>query len=101
MEGHTLIKLPKKRITSIDKRLTQVILEAHKRGFSVKSDYARSMADFVAMATSMGLISTRVYGNVFSREYHPTMKGLGYLSIHLGDDFTPDDGTLDWGHDNG
>jgi hypothetical protein len=45
------------------------------------------MADYVAMASSLGLISTRVYGNVFSREFRPTMKGLGFLEVHLGADF--------------
>lgn len=65
--------------TNIDKHLFDVVLEAYKRSFSVQSDYARSRADHVAMAASLGLISTRVHQNVFSRDWRPTAKGLGWL----------------------
>lgn len=65
-----------KQITSLDKALGEVVLEAYRRGFSTKSDYCREHTDYVAMAASLGLITTKVYGNVFSREWRPTVKGL-------------------------
>lgn len=74
-------------LRSTDRSLCDVILEAHRKGFTVQSDYARTHADYLAMAASMGLVSTRVYGNVFSREWRPTMKGLGFLEVHLGEEF--------------
>lgn len=67
------------RSSSIDKRLFAVVLEAYKRSFSVQSDYARAEAELVAMAASMGLISTKVHNNVFSRDWRPTARGLIWL----------------------
>ena len=67
------------RSSTIDKHLLEVVLEAYKRSFSVQSDYARAEAEYVAMAASIGYISTRVYGNVFSRDWRPTVKGLTWL----------------------
>ncbi len=67
-------------LTAIDDGLCSVILEAHIRGFTVQSDFARKHADYVAMAASMGLISTRVHLNVFSREWRPTVGGLRWLN---------------------
>ena len=67
-------------LTAIDNKLCDVILEAHKRGFTVQSDFARTYADYVAMAASMGLISTRVHSNVYSREWRPTVFGLRWLN---------------------
>jgi hypothetical protein len=75
------------QLRSTDQGLCDVILEAHRKGFTVQSDYARMNADYLAMAASMGLVSTRVYGNVFSREWRPTVTGLGFLQVHLGDGF--------------
>lgn len=66
-------------LSPIDDGLCDVVLEAQKRGFTVASDYARSRADFVAMAASLGLISTRVHKNLYSREWRPTVKGLTWL----------------------
>lgn len=67
-------------LNAIDDGLCEVILEAHIRGFTVASDFARKHADYVAMAASMGLISTRVHLNVFSREWRPTVAGLRWLN---------------------
>jgi hypothetical protein len=66
-------------LTSIDQQLFQTVLEAHKRSFSVQSDYARSTAELVGMAASLGLISTKVHNNIFSRDWRPTAKGLHWL----------------------
>lgn len=67
------------RSSTIDKRLFTVVLEAYKRSFSVQSDYARAEAELVAMAASLGLISTKVHNNVYSRDWRPTARGLLWL----------------------
>ena len=64
----------------IDQKLFEVVLEAYKRSFSVQSDYARALAEHVAMAASLGYISTKVHNNVYSRDWRPTVKGLTWLS---------------------
>lgn len=66
-------------ITESDRKMADVVLEAYRRGYTVQSDFARSHADYIGMAASLGLISTRIYGNVFSREWRPTVKGLEWL----------------------
>jgi hypothetical protein len=74
-----------------DQGLLDVILEAHRYGFTVKSDFARKRAEYVAMAASIGLISTRLFGDVYSSEWRPTPRGLALLNeradeINLRDD---------------
>ena len=64
---------------NIDTGLARVIVEAHRCGFSVKSNYARENADYVAMASSMCLISTHIFGNVYGRIWRPTVDGLSFL----------------------
>jgi len=66
-------------LSTIDQQLFQIVLEAYKRSFSVQSDYARASAELVGMAASLGLISTKVHNNIFSRDWHPTSKGLHWL----------------------
>lgn len=63
----------------IDQKLFDVVLEAFTRSFSVQSDFARANASYVAMAASLGLISTKVHNNIFSSEWRPTVKGLTWL----------------------
>ena len=65
--------------SNLDKKLFEVVLEAYKRSFSVSSDYARYAAEYIAMAASLGLISTKVHNNVYSRDWRPTVKGLTWL----------------------
>lgn len=65
--------------TLIDQKLFDVVLEAFKRSFTVQSDFARANASYVAMAASIGLISTKVHNNIFSSEWRPTVKGLTWL----------------------
>ena len=65
--------------TLIDIGLAKVIIEAHRHGFSVQSDFARKQADYVAMAASMDLISTRIFGNAYGRIWRPTVGGLTFL----------------------
>lgn len=77
------------RSSSIDNRLFTVVLEAYKRSFSVQSDYARAEAELVAMAASLGLISTKVHNNVYSRDWRPTARGLLWLeqqNVEIDDD---------------
>ncbi|MBB4039133.1 hypothetical protein GGR34_000768 [Microvirga flocculans] len=85
-------------VSTTDKKLAEVILEAYRRGFTVQSDYSRSNAEYVAMAASIGLISTRLYGNVYSREWRPTVKGLVWLENTFGVVIESDE-DLDEGHD--
>lgn len=66
-------------LSAIDDGLVTVILEARFRGFTVKSDFAREHADYVAMAASLQLITTRLYRDVFSREWRPTVLGLQFV----------------------
>lgn len=80
-------------------RLIKVILRAYQNPFSLQSNYARKHANYVGMAASMGLLSTRVFGSVYSNEWRATMKGLGFLSIHLGEEFAGSI-KMDWGHDD-
>jgi hypothetical protein len=66
-------------LRTFDQGLAVVIIEAHRFGFSVKSNFAREHADYIAMAASMGLVSTRVFANIYSREWRPTVDGLKFL----------------------
>lgn len=77
--------------------MCNTIIEAYRRGFTVQSDYARQHADYVAMAASLGLLSTRLYGNIYSREWRPTVKGLSFVNQALNLDLEAED--LDPGHD--
>jgi hypothetical protein len=67
-------------ISTTDRGLLDVILEAHRYGFTVSNDFARRNAAFVGMASSLGLISTRLFGNVYSSEWRPTPRGLALLN---------------------
>lgn len=66
----------------LDSGLVRVVLEAYKNAFSVQSDFARRESEFVAMAASLGLISTRVHKNVFSRHWRPTIRGMMFLETN-------------------
>ena len=82
-----------------DRKMSDVVLTAYRRGFTIQSDYARTHADYIGMAASIGLISTRLYGNVFSREWRPTIRGLEWLEDNF-DIILEDDGNLHEGHDD-
>lgn len=83
----------------VDEKMRDVVLTAYRRGFTVQSDYARTQADYIGMAASIGLISTRLYGNMFSREWRPTVKGLEWLETTFGI-ITNDDAETHEGHDD-
>lgn len=57
-----------------------MLTKAYMQGFSTKSDYAREMADFVAMAASQGLISTSVPHRGWGRTWRITEAGLKILN---------------------
>jgi len=50
------------------------------RKVRVKSDFARSHADYVAMAASLQLISTQIGRSKFSTAWLITTKGLSWLN---------------------
>ena len=72
------------RLTPIDKRLSEVMVESYRKNFSLQSDFFRANAPYVAMAASLGYLTTRVYGDVYSSEWRPTSKGLRWLEKTFG-----------------
>lgn len=72
-------------LSPIDAQLQAVVLQAHTHSFTVRSDYARSFAEYVAMAASLGLISTKIAGNLYSSHWRPTVKGLAWLNETMED----------------
>lgn len=64
----------------VNDKLTVVLDEAHRTGFTVSSVFARANAETVAMAASLQLITTRVTSEVFSRYWQITNKGLRTLN---------------------
>lgn len=80
---------PHKRIEpighkKIDSCLRQVLHTTWTCQVTTKSDFARENADYIAMAASMGLISTRIMENVYGRHWQVTAKGLDALERHYG-----------------
>lgn len=70
---------------TIGQRLTDVVQRAYSQPFSLQSDFARVNAFFVAAASSLGYITTRVaprslhYGHL----WRATKEGLRYLEKEL------------------
>jgi hypothetical protein len=56
-----------------------ILRRAWLQGFRTKSDFARIYANEVAVAASLGLISTKIGSERFDKSWHITRKGLGYL----------------------
>ena len=67
-------------LTAMDSGLISVLAEAYRKGFSVSSNFARTNAAEIGMAASMGLLTTRVISNVYSREWRPTILGLSLMN---------------------
>lgn len=74
----------------LNDNINRVVLEAYRHGFSVQSNFAREKAAHVAMAASMGLITTKIFSNVYGREWLPTVTGLQMLN-DLTEDSFPDE----------
>lgn len=80
---------PKKAVEAagykkLDSYLKQVLHTVWTCEVTTKSDFARENADYIAMASSMGLISTRIMANVYGRNWQVTAKGLDALEKHYG-----------------
>lgn len=60
-------------------KVDQVLRRAWLQGFRTKSDFARMMADEVAIAASLGFITTKIGAERFDRSWHITRKGLAFL----------------------
>lgn len=60
-------------------RVQSVLRKAWLQGFRTKSNFAREFADEVAVAASLGLISTKIGKDRFDKTWHITRKGLDYL----------------------
>lgn len=71
-------------INKQSERLRLVVFEAHVQTLAVQSNFAREHAGDVAMAASMGLISTRVMTGIYCRSWLPTSEGLKFLEKALG-----------------
>jgi hypothetical protein len=63
----------------MNKSIDPVLRKAWLHGFRTKSDFARLHADEVAIAASLGLITTKIGSQRFDRNWHITRKGMGYL----------------------
>jgi hypothetical protein len=59
--------------------LDDVLKKAWLQGFKTKSNYARLRANEVAIAASLGLITTKIGKDNFDRTWHVTRKGLSLL----------------------
>ena len=80
----------------IDSMLKQVLHTVWTCQVTTKSDFAREHADFVAMAASMGLISTRIMEEVYGRQWQITSRGLAALESHYGIKTEEDEGQGDF-----
>jgi hypothetical protein len=68
---------------SVDRSLYGVVWQAWAGGFTVSSDMARSNAAHVAIAASLGLITTgEPSGGSFGRTWYATSSGLTYLDAY-------------------
>lgn len=68
-------------LTHIDMKtnIDDILRRAWLHGFRTKSDFARIHADGVAIAASLGLITTKIGAERFDRSWHITRKGLTFL----------------------
>jgi hypothetical protein len=60
------------------------MLRGHLDGIALQSNFFREYAPYVAMAASMGYLTTHIGGNQYCSEWHPTSKGLRWLEKALG-----------------
>ncbi len=65
--------------TSYSSGLYEVVSQAWAGGFTVSSDFARSEAGWVAMAATLGFITTRISPGEYGRTWYATKAGIGYL----------------------
>lgn len=60
-------------------KLDEVLRRAWLTGFKTKSNFARLRANEIAIAASLGMISTKIGKEQFDRTWHITRKGLSLL----------------------
>jgi hypothetical protein len=74
------VKKVKPGLALIEDSIAPVLFKAWKSGFTTNSDFARQQANWVAMAASMQLITTRVSEGIYSRDWQITGKGIRLLN---------------------
>jgi hypothetical protein len=82
----------------IEANICRVLTAAWKAGFTTKSDFSREFADYVAIASCMGWITTRIFPpDVWGSTWQITSKGLLALEelygINTEEDETEEDGS--------
>ena len=65
--------------TDNDAAALEVLAEAHFKGFTTKSNYARKHADVIAMLACCNLISTHIQAEQWSNFWKITPYGLEFL----------------------
>ncbi len=67
-------------LTDLEESLVDIIIEARTKHFSVSSDFSRKHAETVGMAASLGFITTKIFRDIYGRDWLPTASGLQFLS---------------------
>ena len=67
------------RLATLGPKLTEVVHTAWLQPYSTKSNFAKYEADWIAVAASMGLITTRINHATFGRMWRVTAKGLALI----------------------
>ena len=65
---------------AIEDELLGVLYAAHEGEITVSSNFAREKALFIAMAASMGLLSTKITRDVYGRVWKLTVGGMKMLN---------------------
>jgi hypothetical protein len=60
--------------------IATVLEQAWQGGFKTKSNFARSLANEVAICASLGLISTKIQGTKFGTTWYITKTGMEYYN---------------------
>jgi len=80
---NTASELAGQQPTSEDAKAFLVLAEAHFKGFTTKSTYARKHADIVAMLACCGYISNQIDEYTWSNLWKITAEGLMFLQFAL------------------
>jgi hypothetical protein len=65
---------------STEKALLAVLNRIYRAPIALKGDYSRKFTREIAMAASLGLVTTRVIGNTFGNHWRVTGKGLRLIN---------------------
>ena len=69
--------------TNEERNAMLVLAEAHFKGFTTKSTFARKYADEIAMLACSGMISTHVGASAWSNLWKISAEGLSFLDYML------------------